>query len=169
MWLTLIGVLPFTTNHIRTIRLLTNKFPQFLYMTFRVINVSVILQFKGPIHGTDFQLQQWSAARSWLGLAVCPHTFQAIRPIFLSWIVLWTNYQSVLWTRIRKLRRIIDNYRYGLTSTLELLLLVGQCYFSSVVHFTLMELISIVCIMHTCQTKANYSQGQRQQLVSNCS
>ena len=45
-----------------------------------------------------------------------------------------------------------DNYRYGLTSTLELLLLVGQYYFSSVIHFTLMKLISIVCIMHTCQT-----------------
>ena len=65
------------------------------------------------------------------------------------------NSHSVLWTRIRKLRRIMDNYRYGLTSTLELLLLVGQYYFSSVVHFTLMELISIVCIMHACQTKAN--------------
>ena len=46
----------------------------------------------------------------------------------------------------------MDNYRYGLTSTLELLLLVGQYYFSSVIHFTLMKLISIVCIMHTCQT-----------------
>ena len=50
---------------------------------------------------------------------------------------------------------IMDNYRYGQTSTLELLfqpLLVGQYYFSSVIHFTLMKLISIVCIMHTCQT-----------------
>ena len=46
----------------------------------------------------------------------------------------------------------MDNYRYGLTSTLELLLLVGQYYFSSVIHFTLMKLISIVCTMHTCQT-----------------
>ena len=46
----------------------------------------------------------------------------------------------------------MDNYRYGLTSTLELLLLVGQYYFSSVIHFTLMKLISIVCIMHMCQT-----------------
>ena len=46
----------------------------------------------------------------------------------------------------------MDNYRYGLTSTLELLLLVGQYYFSSLIHFTLMILISIVCIMHTCQT-----------------
>ena len=47
---------------------------------------------------------------------------------------------------------IMDNYRYGLTSTLELLLLVGQYFFSSVIHLTLMKLISIVCIMHTCQT-----------------
>ena len=46
----------------------------------------------------------------------------------------------------------MDNYRYGLTSTLELLLLVGQYYFPSVIHFTLIKLISIVCIMHTCQT-----------------
>ena len=46
----------------------------------------------------------------------------------------------------------MDNYRYGLKSTLELLLLVGQYYFSLVIHFTLMKLISIVCIMHTCQT-----------------
>ena len=46
----------------------------------------------------------------------------------------------------------MDNYRYGLTSTLELLLLVGQYYFSSVIHFTLIKLISIVCIMHTYQT-----------------
>ena len=46
----------------------------------------------------------------------------------------------------------MDNYRYGLTSALELLLLVGQYYFSSVIHFTLMKLISIVSIMHACQT-----------------
>ena len=46
----------------------------------------------------------------------------------------------------------MDKYRYGLTSALELLLLVGQFYFSSVIHCTLMKLISIVCIMHTCQT-----------------
>ena len=35
---------------------------------------------------------------------------------------------------------------------LELLLLVGKYYFSSVIHFTLMKLISIVCIIHTCHT-----------------
>ena len=46
----------------------------------------------------------------------------------------------------------MDNYRYGLTSDLELLLLVGQYYFSSVIHFTSMKLISIVCIIDTCQT-----------------
>ena len=52
----------------------------------------------------------------------------------------------------RNMMRLGQLYRYGLTSTLELLLLVGQYYFSSVIHFTLMQLISIVCIMHTCQT-----------------
>ena len=46
----------------------------------------------------------------------------------------------------------MDHYKYGLTFALELLLLVGQYYFSSVINFTLMKLISLVCIMHTCQT-----------------
>ena len=47
-------------------------------------------------------------------------------------------YKSVSWTTIGTDR--------------HLPLLVGQYYFSSVIHFTLMKLISIVCIMHTCQT-----------------
>jgi len=46
----------------------------------------------------------------------------------------------------------MDNYRYGLTSALELLLLVGQYYFSSVIHFTSMKFVSVVCIMYTRQT-----------------
>ena len=52
----------------------------------------------------------------------------------------------------KSINTLMNNYRYGQTSALELLLLVGQYYFSSVIHFTLMKLISIVCIMHTCQT-----------------
>ena len=47
----------------------------------------------------------------------------------------------------------MDNYRHRLTSTLELFLLVGQYYFSSVIHFTLMKLISILLFVSYIRAK----------------